>query len=273
VAPKGIPLIELEKVPDDAKPWLASTRCVQSSDPKFQAIAKEITGEATSVGDLIRRANDRITTILQAQTGHCEELDALEALVHRGSCTSNANLAAAVFRACGVPARVVAGYPLWSGPLQTHYVVELWCPRQGWLPFESTLLKYPWPGSQQIQVSVVQPADEDASAQRPCAAGGVPYLSLTEAPGCEDKVAFMPSLSTEHPGCDHEAVLVRAIPADAGGWPDTLAKARVSWTAWLARAAKGPVPGSEQARRRPLEACEDTRALRAALERLRLRWL
>jgi len=90
-------------------------------------------------------------------------LDAVTALTHRGSCTSNANLVAALFRASGVPARVLAVYPTNGQPLQTHYIVEYFVPGYGWVWAESSIARTPWEPYKEVVVNVVYPEDEDRS--------------------------------------------------------------------------------------------------------------
>ncbi|MBI3271110.1 MAG: transglutaminase domain-containing protein [Planctomycetes bacterium] len=265
--PGGVPLEKLGEIPEEARPWLASTRCVQSGHERFQAIAKEVKSSAKDVADLVARIQAKLLDVYRAEKGQAKSLDALEALDRSGSCTSCANVTAALYRACGFPARVVSGYPVWSGPLQTHYIVEVHFPGHGWFPVESTLLRTPWPQSQQLAVSVVYPEDEERSAQRWCAADGVPYLSLTETPGGDDHFSLQGAIP-DHAACDHEAVRTRDFAVEDAAWSDVLAAARSRWDAWLALAGRGPVPEAERVARRPLAECGSLAELRAELSRL-----
>lgn len=232
--------------PDEAKPWLRSTRFVAADAERVVAIAKEIRGELTDVLAIIDATLKRTRQIYQAQKGQCQNLGAVEALDHQGSCTSCANLVAALLRANHIPARILAGYPSWSGPLQTHYIVEAWVPGYGWYPIESTMLKAPWLPASQINVAII-PTDyeNDRAAARPFAAGGVPYLSLTETvdydgtwscKGVVDAARF----------CDHEAKTVVPFPEEASSsaWQEVMSKARTKWSAWVRsnpRIAEGAV--------------------------------
>jgi hypothetical protein len=217
--------------PEEAKPWLRATRSAQSGDPRIVAIAKELRQGTGDVREIIRRVESRAQDVFAKATGRVVELTAVEALDKQGSCTSCANLVAAMLRACGVPARILSGYPTWSGPLQTHYIVEAFVPSYGWYPIESTMTKSPWPPYQQVEVSIVPPEYEDASQPRPCAAGGVPYLSLTEMPvsGCRG-VGTIKKYS-----CDHVAEVLRVLPTEnaAADWTAALAVARARWAHWL----------------------------------------
>ena len=115
---------------------------------------------------LEERVLAKLHDVKAKQKGESKDLGALPALEKAGSCTSNANLCAALFRAAGVPARIVSGYAVWGGPHQTHYIVEAWLPGSGWVPFESTHVRARWPWSQQANVSIVRPEDEDRSGLR-----------------------------------------------------------------------------------------------------------
>lgn len=220
--------------PAEAQPWLASTRICQADDPALQAEGKAIRGELDDVLAIVAATLVRARAIHAAQEGRCEELDARAALTRSGSCTSNANLLAALLRAQGVPARVLAGYPTWSGALQTHYTVEAYVPQFGWYPIESTLLQAPWPGHGQIQVSIVPVEYEgESSRRRAQGAGGVPYLSLTEARHPDGLFRADSNIDGKQ-YCDHVATQAKVlVDLDAAGWHEVLAVARTRWHGWL----------------------------------------
>ncbi|MEK7867451.1 MAG: transglutaminase-like domain-containing protein, partial [Planctomycetota bacterium] len=265
--PAGVGLDRLKEAPEEARPWLASTRCVQRKHERFKSMAKELREGAKDVAGLVEGIQARLADIYARQEGQARDLSALEALDKPGSCTSCANVTAGVYRACGVPARVLSGYPVWSGPLQTHYIVEIWLPDTGWYAVESTMLKHPWPQSQQLAVSLVYPEDEDGSAGRSCAADGVPYLSLTEAPGSDGRFT-MKGVIPGREWCDHEAAPVRAFPKDDAAWDEALTLARRHWRAWLAQGSEGPLSPDAFASRRPLGQAESLAELLLSLERL-----
>jgi len=162
---------------------------------------------------------------------------------------------------------VLSGYPVWSGPLQTHYIVEIWLPETGWYSVESTMLKHPWPQSQQLAVSLIYPEDEDGSAGRSCAADGVPYLSLTEAPGSDGRFT-MKGVIPGREWCDHEAAPVREFAKDDAAWNDVLALARRHWDAWLAQGVEGPLSSDAIASSRPLGQAESLTELLDQMEGL-----
>ena len=202
--------------------------------------------------EIVRRVLSRSQEIFKAAMGSVTELTAVEALDKQGSCTSCANLVAALLRACGVPARVLSGYPTWSGPLQTHYIVEAWVPGYGWYPIESTLGREPWQPYQQVAVSVVPPEYEERSQPRPSAAGGVPYLSLTEV---VTESVYSDGTMPGRPHCDHGATVFRPLATDTGplAWTGAFERARGQWWKWLKDPKTGVAGGRLATPRQPEE--------------------
>lgn len=222
-----------EQWPKNARPWLRSTRCVQADDERITTVAHEIRGDDADVLEIIDATLARTRKIYADQKGRCSNLDAVQALDKQGSCTSCANLVAALLRANNIPARILAGYPTGGAPLQTHYIVEAYVPDYGWYPIESTILRAPWAPYQQVEVAIVPPEYEDRSEHRPFVAGGVPYLSLTERPGAG--AFMMTGTIDETRSCDHAARLWRAFPPDApaADWERATTRAQARWRAWV----------------------------------------
>ena len=222
---------------EEALPWLRSTWCVEAAHPRFVALGRELRADTDDVLEIVRRVKTRAAEVYANADGHVENLTAVEALDKGGSCTSCANLVAALLRASGVPARILSGYPLWSGPLQTHYIVEAFVPGYGWYPIESTMCRSPWQPYQQVEVSIVPPEyeEEKAARRRMSAAGGVPYLSLTEIEG---ESGWTKGEIEGAEFCDHVAELARELPAHgfAPDWELALDAARATWKAWLSGA-------------------------------------
>jgi hypothetical protein len=142
---------------------------------------------------------------------------------------------AALLRACNIPARVVAGYPSWSGPLQTHYIVEAYVPQFGWYPIEPSLLKAPWPNEYQVNVAIVPPKYEtkERAGVRPQAAPGVPYLSLTEMSDAPSGITMRGTIDANR-SCDHQCKMIRKFPTDDTQWASVLDAANARWQKWLA---------------------------------------
>jgi hypothetical protein len=221
--------------PEDAKPWLAATWCADAEHERIRALAEEIRAGTTDVPEIIRRVQQTAGGIFRRSQGQGESLTAVAVLDKRGSCTSCANLVAALLRAAGVPARVLAGYPSWSGPLQTHYIVEAYVPGFGWYPIESTLSQAPWPNTHQVHVAIIPPRHECEAQAGPRLgiAGGVPYLSLTELPD-NDRSLFAAGTIEGSPGCDHECRVVRTLEGrESAPWQRAIVARRSAWNAWL----------------------------------------
>jgi hypothetical protein len=218
--------------PDEAKPWLAATWCADHAEARLEKLAKEIRGDTDDVMVVIHAAKARAGEVFTKAKGRVNHLTAVEALDKQGSCTSCANLMAALLRGAGVPTRVLSGYPLWSGPLQTHYIVEAYVPGYGWYPIESTRCQSPWPNHQQVNVSIVPVENESQTKAGPrsCAAGGVPFQSLTEYEG--DTKHFR-MVGTLKPFCDHECRMVRPIAATPPEWESAKTWADARWSQWL----------------------------------------
>ncbi len=220
--------------PDEAQPWLTATWCADAQHERIQAMAKEIRADTDDVLQIISRVERRAKEIFGGVEGHVRVLTAVEALDKRGSCTSCGNLVAALLRAADVPARVLSGYPSWSGPLQTHYIVEAYVPGYGWYPIESTRCESPWPNFQQINVAIipVEHEEERLAKARRWAAGGVPYLSLTESPDNPGYVLFRGMLRDGR-NCDHVCEPLRSIEAQPADWKTAIEWAKPRWSEWV----------------------------------------
>jgi hypothetical protein len=230
--PKEAPMAK--EWPKEVAPWLAATWCADADHERIQALTADIRAETSDVLEAIRRVRSLMGTILRSAKGRSDSLTAVESLDNRGSCTSCANLVAALLRASGVPARIVASYPSWSGPLQTHYIVEAYVPGYGWYPIESTLGQAPWPNTQQAQVAIIPPQHEAEACAGPRVgvAGGVPYLSLTELPG-NDGSCFAVGAIKDAMGCDHHCRALTTMEGTGDQWNRAAAAATTRWNAWL----------------------------------------
>jgi len=221
--------------PKKTRRWLKSTQCVQAKDERIRKIASEIRGNSDDVMEIVHATLSRAGEIIANQEGRGADLGAIEALEKQGSCTSAANLVAALLRANDIPARILAGYATWFGPHQTHYIVEAYVPEYGWYPIESTKLVAPWQPYKQIEVSMIRPDYEDRSGGRPFAAAGVPFLSLTEYPTHDGSFISVGMIDDDSLYCDHVAKLWRKFPTkdNAADWRHTIKRAKVRWKTWL----------------------------------------
>ncbi len=169
------------KHPRKRQPWTRSTACVQSDDPAIREKANELAKGTEGVEAYARRVIE-FTAHHQGKEGvPFDTLDARKGLDCGGSCTSRANLAAALLRARGIPARTVAHLPTWSGPLYEHWLVEYWHPGAGWVWLESSLGQFrPLPCTL-VVLGVANPEDEDRAfdpLQTRQVMPGAPHLSV-----------------------------------------------------------------------------------------------
>jgi hypothetical protein len=172
-----------QHAPPELSQWLKATKCVQSDSPEIVAKASQLAPGADDVETLVRLIVG-FTSRNQGTGEKYNSLDAKTALERGGSCTSRANLAAALLRAQGVPARTVAHLPAWHrGPLFEHWLVEYWHPGVGWIWVEPTLNRFQ-PASNDLVILAVSSPDDEDLADEPIhlryIAPGAAYLS-----GCE----------------------------------------------------------------------------------------
>lgn len=157
--------------------YLAATACVQSADAQIKALAEELGKNAAEPADF--------AAAIQSSLGGFQRVKqprSLDALGHLDSrdrtiCTANANLAAALLRAQGIPARTVAVVPPLSARLEMHRIVEYFDAGR-WLAFDPSSLQNdiplaPW---QSVVMAITTPADENVAMQpRASSWPGAPY--------------------------------------------------------------------------------------------------
>ena len=195
----SLPLARYKSLPRDVKPWLRSSSTVQTRNSKIKAWAKKIKGR--TLGEFVTGLGRVMGEIAE---GYKREFgtrwDAVSGLTERTGCCGQANLAAALFRSRGVPARILAGYPAWSGALATHYVVEYYVPGFGWVLYDSASGLDRAHPCLNILVSVVAIADDNGSKKRAVVTGqwfwfGVPAHSVIEIEG-DMAMLFHPDIAT-----------------------------------------------------------------------------
>jgi len=138
--PKPIrPTVKISDAKSGMTDWLASTPVVQSADPAIVKKAKELRTASKDLADFAERVII-FTSVNQGTGKPFVALDAASALGCGGSCTSRANLGAALLRAGGVPARTISHLPTWAygSPLYEHWLIEYWHPGAGWVRLETT---------------------------------------------------------------------------------------------------------------------------------------
>jgi Transglutaminase-like superfamily len=173
------------EAPKEAEPWVRAGGCVQCTDPGIRAKAAELANGTDDVGAYARRVI-KFTTNNPIRPQFMKTLDAKDSLKCGSSCTGRAQLAAALLRARGIPARTVAHLPTWSGPLFCHWLVEYWHPGVGWVWMEPTMDQPQPPPWTAVVVNVANTADEDdayAWTKLSGVAAGVPRWAARELSG------------------------------------------------------------------------------------------
>lgn len=156
----SLPKAVQPEVPAEAAAWTRSTACVQSSDPAIRAKAAALAKGAEDVETYVRHVI-AFTSANQGTGAAFNALDARRGLDCGGSCTNRANLAAALLRAHGIPARTVSHLPTWAPKLYEHWLVEYWHPGVGWVWVESTMNQFQPARSTAAVLAVSNPEDED----------------------------------------------------------------------------------------------------------------
>lgn len=132
-------------LPADALPWLAASPQVQSDAPAIVQLAGQLTTGAVLQIEVVARVlawlHEHVTV------AECSDpvphIDALWTLENRrGICGNYSNLALALLRAAGIPARPALGYVA-DGDAQSgigHVWIDVYFSDLGWVEFESS----PW---------------------------------------------------------------------------------------------------------------------------------
>lgn len=226
------------KWPKETRIWLKSTDYVQSGHRRIKQVARQIRSSCTDRKDIlsvIEATLARMKKIRAEQKPSFVAYDALRALDNRGSSVSNANLAAALLRANGIPTRIVAGYATWYGPqYHTQCIVEAHLPEHGWYAIESTMLALQWQPCKQIAVSIVPTEYENETGERDYVVAGIPYLSLTEFPDYSGACTVQGNMGgnkyTYHHARQRLTFPSAAIDPNC---KNAIRWAKVRWQAWL----------------------------------------
>jgi transglutaminase-like putative cysteine protease len=261
-------LYDLARETSDPAIWLLPSEIVQSDDSGIAKAALEATASATTDEEKVEGV---LIWLRRNMTGTDwpSSLDAKAVFDARmGSCTGYANLAAALGRAAGVPSRVVAGYPAWYSPLQTHYIDEFYLEGRGWVRYEPQSTQPGVPQHYMTVVSVVHPEQEgkEAMSAGRWSARGVPVLTLTEFDG--DLRLYYPSyLFDVCPQCDHGAFGVFDVGLEHLARLDALAAAGAeSWADFLDSFEAGNPWTYMDSTFAPVFEASDFEAMEAALE-------
>jgi transglutaminase-like putative cysteine protease len=168
-----------------AAPWLAASACAQAEHEDVRALADRLAPAAAPPAALARAVQQFVREL---QPRHPpKSLDALGLLAsgQNGICTANANLAAAVLRSRGVPARSLAVVPPIGVRLEMHRTVE-WHEDGAWHRFDPSSLHeaVPMRATDGIVMAVTSIADEERGGRlRMSASLGCPYAQQIEIVG------------------------------------------------------------------------------------------
>lgn len=213
-------------VPEETRRWLEKTACVQWGDPDIMEKARSL-GEGTAgVQEYVERVL-AFTSTNEGDGARFVTLDAKNALHAGGSCTSRANLAAALLRAGGIPARTSAHLPTWSGPLYEHWHVEYWHPGAGWTWIEPTLGKVrpqPWT---LVVINVANPEDEQRAFDPSIAHSNV-MLGVADLAVHKHSPELLPA-SVPGRGAPNEATCVAKLGEDLDDLEPLFTSARDWW--------------------------------------------
>lgn len=166
--------------PEDVESFLSQSFCVQTENARIKRKAASLRITDNDTLQTVRNVLHFIQEQKPTWDFKYNGFDALEALQHGGSCVSVANLATALLRANGIPARMLATHPTWFGRHQTHYAVEAFVGSE-WIAMDPARGKFPDSLCQNPVVSVIDIQAEDKSVSRwQYPMWGVPYLSLPE---------------------------------------------------------------------------------------------
>lgn len=164
--PGFVTIPKLSQLPDSVKKWLTPSDCVQSNDPLIQEKADSIRGNTTNLIKLADDICDYCYNIPWWKSWPPPHLplsfDAIHALKWANSCTGHAHVGAALFRANGVPARVLLDIPLNFANLNSdqHWIIEYFVPNYGWVKMETSTGENPFRLSNQIITFICHPEHE-----------------------------------------------------------------------------------------------------------------
>ncbi len=156
----------LRDLPRDTWPWLKPSPVVQSRSITIRHTARQLAHGTTN---LLRYA-DRVVWFthnhrelfyaLQLRLGILKGQDAKTVLRRSGDCPGRSHLAAALFRAQGVPARSVMVSQHDNYWVQMHYMVEYYCPGIGWILTQAHGGKTPVVQDRDLILRICGPDDE-----------------------------------------------------------------------------------------------------------------
>lgn len=181
--PQSLPMSSLASLPDQVKPWLQSSDCVQVGNTFVQSKAA---AAANGAQDLMVLAGNVANACgaIPYQFGHTPvAFDAFYALNWGNSCTGHAHAGAAMLRSHGIPARILMNMPSWdqAGMYDQHWIIDYYLPTYGWARME-TLAGQNLPSSQDELVTFVCAPEDEFPVFLPCGIEGYWHTSDPSLP-------------------------------------------------------------------------------------------
>jgi len=105
--------------------------------------------------------------------------DAVYALTWGSSCTGHAHAGAALFRANGIPVRILLNMPSWATYFDHHWIIDYYVPSYGWVRMETSTGEHPCFAKDEIVTLACNPEDEFPMFY-PCGIEGIWHTSDPE---------------------------------------------------------------------------------------------
>lgn len=156
-------------LPKDTWPWLSPSSVVQSRSLPILLKASELRGLTSNLLRYAQRVmyfdahHRQLLYILQYDLGTLGSQDAKTVLRRSGDCPGRAHLAAAFFRAEGVPARSIMVSQHNTYWVQMHYMLQYYCPGYGWILCQTHSGKTPYEQKNDVILRICSPSDEARS--------------------------------------------------------------------------------------------------------------
>ena len=139
--PKNIPIPKQNDLPAETKKWLGATEVVQKDKILIRIRARQMklfTDNLVKLAERIGRFckwHRHIFFLIQYKLGLYKSQDALTTLFRSGECPGKSHLGTSLFRANGVPARVILACPVnYDFWFEMHYMIEYYANEEfGWI--------------------------------------------------------------------------------------------------------------------------------------------
>ncbi len=158
--PTYVPIPTPSELPDSVRQWLDTTDCCQVSAPIVQFTADSLRDTTTNLVKLVQDVCDFCYDIPSGLPHQPYAFDAVYALKWGNSCTGHAHAAAALLRACGIPARTLLNMPVLDNSYDMHWIIDYYVPGYGWVRMESSGGVSRMQPQDELVVRACNPSDE-----------------------------------------------------------------------------------------------------------------